>query len=155
METKIDFIIDTNTVQSEFDRLFSQYQLHFIKKKIILFFKLNTEINEKDFSHSHMHFLLTEIIDGLQIDGYTRVPNNRSIETRVKYFQNRGILKDISFLCIGAITLVASVAIVQGERGTFWLSLGVVIMMLWLFLFMQSFLSLTKYGLKSIKSPKK
>ena len=155
MDTKIDIIIDSDTVQSEFNRLFSQYELHYIRKKVILLFKLSSEVKESDLTRSHMHFLLNRIIDGLQIEAYSRVPNNSSIQARVKHFHNRGIRKDISFLCIGAITMIASVAIVQGNKISFWNYLAIIILVLWLFLFMQSFLSLTKYGLKSIKSSKK
>ena len=151
MDTKIDIIIDTDTTQSEFNRLFSQYEVHYIRKKVILLFKLSNEINESDFSHTHMNWLLTNTIDGLKIEAYTRVPDNASIQARTKHFQNRGAWKDIFLLCIGAITMIACVAIVQGNKFSFWHLLAIVILALWLVLFMQRFLSLTKYGLKSIR----
>lgn len=151
METKIDLIIDTKVVQKEFDRLFSCYEVHYVRKKVILFFKLNKDLKEHELTHSHMQFLLTEIIDGLQIQGYSRVPNNQTIESRIKHFESKSTSKDVSFLCICLITFIGLIVTINGEKLSFMVFLVMLIMLFCVLQFIRIFLSLTTYGLKSIK----
>lgn len=151
MESKVDLIIDTQIVRAHCDRLFSQYEVHYVGQKKIFFYKISSEIHEYEVQSKDLQLLLTKFIDNVIIEGYARVASDGSIEARVKHFQNKGIFYDVCLLIISTITLISSILALQDNKIPYLVFIGVVISMLSLFLIRKSVNSLTVYRLRFIK----
>lgn len=151
MEKKIELIIDTQVIRAHCDRLFSQYEVHYVGQKKIFFYKISPEIYEYEVRSSDLHFLLTKLIDNVIIEGYARVANDRSIQARVKHFHGKGVLKDIFVICISPILIIATIYLAQDVKNPFLISLYVAIIFLSCFVLRNCINSLTTYGLKLIK----